>query len=105
MSSEIETHIEADEGCDDNLGSFPLSIWSQDWGFKAFGWASLQDSAGKKLLMGHKRRNKSRISTTAPHPFTAKSKLHKLGAHSTANKHNNQSQAKDLVHQPTFNKQ
>jgi len=45
------------------LGSFPLSTWSQDCGFKALGCASLHDSAVMKVLIGHKRQNKSQIST------------------------------------------
>jgi len=60
---DLRTYIDEEEDCDDNLGSLPLSTWSQDCGFKALGCASLHDSAVKKVLMGRKRQNKSQIST------------------------------------------
>lgn len=74
-----ETYIDAEEDCDDNLGSFPLSTWSQDCGFKALWCASLHDSAVKKVLIGHKRQNKSQISTIIPlYASSSKSNLYKL---------------------------
>ena len=56
---------EEEEGCNESLESFPLSTWSQDCGLRALSWVSLQDSEGKKVLIGHKRWNKSQISTIA----------------------------------------
>ena len=74
-----KTYIDAEEDCDDNLGSFPLSTWSQDCGFKALGCVSLHDSAVKKVLIGHKRQNKSQISTIiAVYASSSKSNLYKL---------------------------
>jgi hypothetical protein len=46
---------EEEEDCGESLESFPLSTWSQDCGLRALSCVSLQDSEGKKVLMGHKR--------------------------------------------------
>lgn len=50
---------------DENLASLPLSTWSHDCGLIDFRCVSLQDSEGKKVLMGHNRLSKSQISTVA----------------------------------------
>lgn len=75
-----ETYIDVEEDCGDNLGSFPLSTWSQDCGLRAFGGASLHDSPLKNVLMGHNRRNKSLISTISLYVSSSKSNLYKLKA-------------------------
>ena len=50
-----EEEEEEEEGCDKTLKSFPLSTWSQDCGLRALSCVSLQDSEGKKVLIGHNR--------------------------------------------------
>jgi len=60
--------MDEDEGGEEeeeSFESFPLSTWSHDCGLKELSCDSLQDSEGKKVLMGHKRLNKSQISTLA----------------------------------------
>lgn len=50
----MDEEEEEEEG-DATFESFPLSTCSQDCGLRALGCVSLQDSEGKKVLMGHKR--------------------------------------------------
>lgn len=55
------TYIDEEEGEEEEeefdaaLRSFPLSTCSHDCGFKALSCVSLQDSEGKKVLIGHNR--------------------------------------------------